>query len=1154
MDVRNWLRSIGLERYADAFEENELVLADLPDLTVADIKDDLGVRRLPDRKKLIKAIEALAEGGPPTAPMSADPQMPPIVHKVPEELLASEDPMTPDRTPTPDPLPPAAEAAPEKPARTLSGRSRRSAPGDPYVGSVLGGKYRVDAPVNRPGPSGQVYRATQTAEGTAVALKVIPADLTQDAAALDAYQDVARRAGQLGAPPFVLVHDFGDANGDDKYLVTDFVGGSSLGNLLESSGPMDPKKALDVAGQVAGALETAHDADLLHGDIKPANVLFGEDGETVRISDFGVVRLMPSGAMTSLNESDRWLSGAEYLAPEQALGEGSDQRTDVYAVGVLLYEMLTGRPPFVSGSGTATLKRVIYEKPLPLHLHKTVPGLSNDLEAVVMRALSKSPTGRFRSMSDFRQAIEHLTRKAANGVGIPEAAPKASPGATTVMEALPPGVIAAAKAEAEAKAAETAEAEAAEAEAADVEKAASEAEASKTDTADHARPDSEDAKTTMILTAAPTASALAEAKPTGAGKPTEAELPRSRRKRRKRNKKGPASTVQAVGGAAAAIRTDKAGEDAVVTNRPEDTEGYAWEVAAIDGQAEIDTEPREIIKSADAAVPQENRADAQVEEKAPGEGEEEGPAKEEAEAAPERETKKSRSKDHRAKARRRKKRPLTGDEAAPEGSAGSKQRKGRRRTRTGEQRARTPNERVYTGEFEHVQGEVAPGKGDEWFVSSAIEMAQSDVERHYEEDEGKLFGLSSTTLIALGAVGGIALLFIILLATVDDKAAPDLRPSVQAEQARAKIAAANGTQDTDATDGGSVLTGGGGSQIGLIMGKADQAFRQGRFLPPAAANVREFIDEIRAIDPDNAYAKDLEARAAEKLSKDARRAYKKRKWDKAHAAYTRVVQFAPWDEPAKKRLAELAEKLGLTTAEVGPDAGETPPVAGVAGVAGVADGSDTQLAVASLAPSGAADAAGRGGQPPPVVKAPPPPKAQPAKERAPKKKKRAKAAPAPRAKAAPAPTPSRKAARRPAPKPRKVPKKLAQASPGGAGNARRLVNEGRRKLRNAKYPDARKAFTDAIKANPRSAAAHAGLGEVSFQMGRFADAVRYHRKAIEMDRNNGKYHTSLANAYYKLREYARAIAHWKRALELDPSNSLARSYIRIAQQKLNSER
>ena len=122
MDVRNWLKDLGLERYAEAFEENELELADLADLTVDDLKDDLGVKRLPDRKKMLKAIAALSDDGPAT-----------VATPVPE------DPTVPDRGPTPDPLPPPAEAAPEKPARTLGGRSRRPPRGDPYEGSILGG-------------------------------------------------------------------------------------------------------------------------------------------------------------------------------------------------------------------------------------------------------------------------------------------------------------------------------------------------------------------------------------------------------------------------------------------------------------------------------------------------------------------------------------------------------------------------------------------------------------------------------------------------------------------------------------------------------------------------------------------------------------------------------------------------------------------------------------------------------------------------------------------------------------------------------------------------------------------------------------------------------------------------------------------------------
>lgn len=1175
MDVRSWLQTLDLERYAEAFEENELEWSDLPDLTTDDLKEELGVKRLPDRKKLLQAIEDLG-GKPPTGAGGT---------------ATGPGPTPPEEKTTRDPAP---EPPRSKPARTLTGRNKAVGPSDPYIHKTVAEKYRIDAPVGEIGASGQVYRATRTSNGAAVAVKVIPSDLVQDAAAVDGFHDTAMRAGKLGAPPFMQVHEFGDADGGDKYLVTDYVGGTSLAGALAASGPMDPAMALDIAAKVATAMETAHGAGLFHGDLKPSNVLLGDADGDVRISDFGVVSLMPGGAMTSLNESDRWLTGAEYLAPEQALGEGADQRTDVYAVGVLLYEMLTGRPPFVSGSGPATLKRVIYEKPLPLHLHKTVPGLSNDLEAVVMRALSKAPSGRFNSMSDFRLAVDHLIRKAAGETPEPDAEVEARDGAdgdshpsqpeperepatapsagrdhaaTTVMQALPAGVIAAAKAEAEASAAAKAQQE-----------------------RDEEEARSESAKTTMVLTAAPTAAKADASTPPpdddgGAQPATEAELPKSRRKRKKRTKKGPASTVQAVGGAAAALRVEGApGESGeVLTNRPDGQGGYAWEVPAVDGESEVPTAPQAPVK-AEPEAGAHSKADAApaakgADEPAPETAEkaEDDGAKTEKEAAtPERETRQSRSKERRAKARRKQKRSLTGEEEAVSAGADNRTRSERRRARTGENRARTPNERVYTGEFEHVHPEAqAPaGKGDDWFVSSAAELAQADLERHYIEDEGKIFGLSGSTFITLAVVGVLAVAFIVMLASADDDAAPDLRPSAQAE-ARAKAAHPSelALNEADANDGGDVLTGGGGSQLGFIMGKAEQAFSQGRFLPPAPANVREYIDEIRGIDPDNSFAKELEQRSTDKLSDDARAAYKAREWQEAHDSYERLTHFAPWNEPAKKRLEELKEKLGLppvvveggaeaAAADAGADAAGDVDASAAPAAPGVADAPGSAFAVAAVpapspAPLSAAAVAALGASaaaqpaaeaPKPEAESPKPVRAdpKPAREAAAAKSEARSKRKAARDKAA-----AKKSSRKEA---KPTADQVAAASPVNSQDARRLVNEGRRMLRNAKYPDARKAFTDAINANPRSAAAHAGLGEVSFQMGRFADAVRYHRKAISLDRNNGKYHTSLANAYYKLREYARAIAHWKRALELDPSNSLARSYIRIAQQKLNSER
>ena len=233
MDLRSWLRSLDLERYAEAFEDNELEFADLADLSTEDLKEELGVRRLPDRKKLLKAIEQLG-GGPPTG-----------------EAFVEDEP------------------AP-KPARTLAGRPGKDPPEDPYVDAKVAGRFRVDAALPSTGASGQMYRATCTERGEAVALKIIPADVANDSGAVEAYRDAATQAGELDGPAYLRMRAFGDAHGGDKFMVTDYVGGPSLASVLADEGSMDHRRALRIAGEVVAV------AHALGVNVEPMGGIPGE--------------------------------------------------------------------------------------------------------------------------------------------------------------------------------------------------------------------------------------------------------------------------------------------------------------------------------------------------------------------------------------------------------------------------------------------------------------------------------------------------------------------------------------------------------------------------------------------------------------------------------------------------------------------------------------------------------------------------------------------------------------------------------------------------------------------------------------------------------------------------------------------------------------
>ncbi|MBD0321986.1 MAG: Stk1 family PASTA domain-containing Ser/Thr kinase, partial [Aldersonia sp.] len=258
---------------------------------------------------------------------------------------------------------------------------------DPLLGQLLDRRYRIDAPIARGGMS-MVYRCLDVRLDRPVAVKVMDPKFAADPQFLSRFEFEARAVARLKHPGLVAVYDQG-LDDELAFLVMELVEGGTLRELLRERGPMPPHAARSVAEPVLDALAVAHAAGLVHRDIKPENVLISDAGE-VKIADFGLVRAVAASHTTS---SSVILGTAAYLSPEQVASGTADARSDVYAMGVMLFEMLTGRTPFTGDSSLAiAYQRIEHDVPPPSRFIAGVPAEFDDL---VLGATRNDPSQRF---------------------------------------------------------------------------------------------------------------------------------------------------------------------------------------------------------------------------------------------------------------------------------------------------------------------------------------------------------------------------------------------------------------------------------------------------------------------------------------------------------------------------------------------------------------------------------------------------------------------------------------------------------------------------------------------------------------------------------------------------------------------------------------
>jgi beta-lactam-binding protein with PASTA domain/predicted Ser/Thr protein kinase len=271
------------------------------------------------------------------------------------------------------------------------------------VPEQLGGRYEIGDLLGRGGMA-EVHLGVDSRLGRSVAVKMLRPDLARDPSFQTRFRREAHSAASLNHPSVVAVYDTGEdqhRGNPVPYIVMEYVEGSTLRDLLASGSKLVPERALEIVDGVLEALAYSHQHGIVHRDIKPANVMLTRSGD-VKVMDFGIARAMDDMGAT-MTQTSAVIGTAQYLSPEQARGQQVDARSDLYSTGCLLYELLTGRPPFVGDSPVSVAYQHVREDPVPpSHID---PDLPPGLDAIVLKALAKDREARYQSADEMRHDI-----------------------------------------------------------------------------------------------------------------------------------------------------------------------------------------------------------------------------------------------------------------------------------------------------------------------------------------------------------------------------------------------------------------------------------------------------------------------------------------------------------------------------------------------------------------------------------------------------------------------------------------------------------------------------------------------------------------------------------------------------------------------------
>jgi eukaryotic-like serine/threonine-protein kinase len=298
---------------------------------------------------------------------------------------------------------------------------------DPLVGTNLAGKYEIISVVGR-GGMGVVYKARDTIMDRLVAIKMLKAQLISDSMSVKRFHQEGKAASRINHPHVITVHEFGISPSGQPFIVMDFLEGTSLAQVIKDDGQVGVDRTVKILSQACDALNHAHRHGVVHRDLKPSNiVLIDYDGQKdfVKVVDFGVAKLITGAGqdLQRLTQAGEVCGSPVYMSPEQCQGDELDARSDIYSMGVVIYESLTGKLPLIGQTMVETMSKHITDTAPPFNEARPDLYIPGRLEAVVFRALSKSPDERHSTMTQLKQDLE---------LAIPK------PGRSQVLRSVPP--------------------------------------------------------------------------------------------------------------------------------------------------------------------------------------------------------------------------------------------------------------------------------------------------------------------------------------------------------------------------------------------------------------------------------------------------------------------------------------------------------------------------------------------------------------------------------------------------------------------------------------------------------------------------------------------------------------------------------------------
>lgn len=281
---------------------------------------------------------------------------------------------------------------------------------DPYIGTTFDHRYKIEELIGE-GGMGCVYLARHKVIGKRVAVKILRSDLARDREIVDRFMQEARAASSIGNAHIVDVSDFGDLPDGSTYFVMELLEGSSLAKVIETDKVMTQERLVSVALQITDGLAAAHQRGIVHRDLKPENIVLitrGNEPDFVKILDFGIAKVSSETTNNKLTRAGAVFGTPHYMSPEQCAGSDLDHRADIYSLGVMLYELISGQLPFNAENFMGILTQHMYKEPTPLSALVPKPACSPGLEAIILKCMSKAPQQRYDTMFDLALDLQRL--------------------------------------------------------------------------------------------------------------------------------------------------------------------------------------------------------------------------------------------------------------------------------------------------------------------------------------------------------------------------------------------------------------------------------------------------------------------------------------------------------------------------------------------------------------------------------------------------------------------------------------------------------------------------------------------------------------------------------------------------------------------------